>query len=68
MLEPILTSELQGATGSRRPVATGLRSSALSVSVTYFLHASFPNKCVGRSGHIGWPPLSPDLTPLYFHF
>jgi hypothetical protein len=36
--------------------------------VACFLDDIFPNKWVGRGGPIGWPPRSPDLTSLHFHF
>lgn len=32
-----------------------------------YLDLVFPNRWIGRMGHIAWPPRSPDLTPLdYF--
>lgn len=31
-----------------------------------YLDEVFPNKWIGRRGHIEWPPRSPDLTPLDF--
>jgi hypothetical protein len=34
--------------------------------VTSFLNKTFPQRWVGRGGHIAWPPRSPDLTPLDF--
>jgi hypothetical protein len=37
-------------------------------SVTSFPDATFHNKWVGRGGQIRWPPRSPDLPPLDFHF
>jgi hypothetical protein len=35
---------------------------------TSFLDATFTNKWVGKGGPVGWPPRSPDLTPLDFNF
>ena len=34
--------------------------------VRNYLNNQFPNKWIGRSGPIEWPPRSPDLTPLDF--
>jgi hypothetical protein len=31
---------------------------------TSFLNETFPQRLIGRGGHIAWPPRSPDLTPL----
>ena len=30
--------------------------------------ATFPNRWIGRDGPTPWPPLSPDITHLYFLF
>ena len=32
----------------------------------WFLHATFPNRWIGRDGPTPWPPRSPDITPLDF--
>ena len=32
--------------------------------VRELLHELFPNRWLGRSGPVSWPPRSPDLTPL----
>ena len=32
------------------------------------LNDTFGNRWIGRGDPITWPPLSPDLTPLDFHF
>lgn len=37
-----------------------------AIVVREFLDNFFPNKWIGRSGPIKWPPRSPDLTPLDF--
>lgn len=37
-----------------------------AVAVRNYLHDTFPNRWIGRSGVIEWPPRSPDLTPLDF--
>ncbi|KAJ8948184.1 hypothetical protein NQ318_010457 [Aromia moschata] len=37
-----------------------------SVGVREHLNNIYPNRCIGRGGHIAWPPRSPDLTPLDF--
>jgi hypothetical protein len=34
--------------------------------VTHHLNLTFPERWIGRGGHIQWPPRSPDLTPLDF--
>jgi len=34
--------------------------------VTHHLNLTFPERCIARSGHVQWPPRSPDLTPLHF--
>jgi len=34
--------------------------------VRSFMDRKFPNKWIGRSGPISWPPRSPDLTPPDF--
>jgi hypothetical protein len=33
-----------------------------------FLNCKFPEKWIGKSRPITWPPCSPDLTPLDFFF
>jgi len=35
--------------------------------VREYLHASFPNRWLGRGGPVAWPPRSPDLTPLDYY-
>ena len=35
--------------------------------VREYLHASFPNRWLGRLGPVAWPPRSPDLTPLDYY-
>lgn len=35
--------------------------------VRHHLNNFFPNRWIGRGGHILWPPRSPDLTPLDFY-
>ena len=35
--------------------------------VREYLHASFPNRWIGRLGPVAWPPRSPDLTPLDYY-
>ncbi len=37
-----------------------------AIIVRDFLNQTFPNRWIGRSGPILWPPRSPDLTPLDF--
>lgn len=37
-----------------------------SAEVREFLNNTFPNRWIGRGGHVAWPPRSPDLTPLDF--
>lgn len=40
-----------------------------SREVRELLNRHFPNSWIGRGGPIGWPPRSPDLTPLdYFYW
>jgi len=34
--------------------------------VTQHLNDTFPNRWIGRSSTINWPPRSPDLSPLDF--
>lgn len=34
--------------------------------VRAYLNETFPNRWIGRRGHIEWPARSPDLTPLDF--
>ncbi|CAK9829671.1 Transposable element Tc3 transposase [Anthophora retusa] len=36
------------------------------LTVRNFLNEQFPNRWIGRSGPILWPPRSPDLTPVYY--
>jgi hypothetical protein len=35
--------------------------------VMQHLNDTFSNRCIGRGSTIGWPPRSPDLTPLHFY-
>ena len=35
--------------------------------VKEYLHASFPNRWLGRLGPVAWPPRSPDLTPIDYY-
>ena len=38
-----------------------------SIIVRNFKNAMFPNRWIGRRGHVEWPPRSPDYSPLdYF--
>ncbi|KAJ9587544.1 hypothetical protein L9F63_019024 [Diploptera punctata] len=37
-----------------------------SLDVRNSLKESFPDRWIGRGGPIGWPPRSPDITPLEF--
>lgn len=37
-----------------------------ATAVRDFLNQCFPNRWIGRRGHVEWPPRSPDLTPLDF--
>jgi hypothetical protein len=32
------------------------------------VNQTLPGKRIGRDGYIPWPPRSPDLTPMDFHF
>ena len=34
--------------------------------VTHHLNLTFPERWIGRGGHVQWPPRSPDLTPKNF--
>jgi len=34
--------------------------------MTHHLNITFPERWIGRGGHVQWPPRSPDLTPLDF--
>jgi hypothetical protein len=34
--------------------------------VTHYLNLTFPERWIGRGGHVQWPPRSPDRTPLDF--
>ena len=34
--------------------------------VTHHLNLTFPERRIGRGGHVQWPPRFPDLTPLVF--
>jgi hypothetical protein len=34
--------------------------------VTHHLNLTFPERWIGRGGHVQWPPRSQDLTPLDF--
>ena len=34
--------------------------------VTHQLNITFPERWIGRGGHVQWPPWSPDLSPLDF--
>ena len=36
------------------------------INVRQYLNEVFPDRWIGRRGHIEWPPRSPDLTPLDF--
>jgi len=36
--------------------------------VRNFLDIEFPNRWIGRSGEIEWPPRSSDLSPLDYFF
>lgn len=38
-----------------------------SLIVRNYLNVLFPRRWIGRSGHVPWPPRSPDLTPLDFY-
>lgn len=38
-----------------------------ALRVRNFLNLTFPNRWIGRSGPITWPPRSPDLSPLDFY-
>ena len=35
--------------------------------VREYLNESFPNRWLGRGGHVTWAPRSPDLTPLDYY-
>ena len=35
--------------------------------VTHHLNLTFPERWIGRGGHVQWPPRSPDLIPLDFY-
>jgi len=37
-----------------------------SRAVTHHLNLTFPERWIGRGGHVQWPPRYPDLTPLEF--
>ncbi|CAK9803084.1 hypothetical protein ANTQUA_LOCUS3575 [Anthophora quadrimaculata] len=37
------------------------------LTVRNFLNEQFPNRWIGRSGPILWPPRSPDLTPVDYY-
>jgi hypothetical protein len=37
-----------------------------AVAVRNFLSETFPNRWIGRRGHIEWPARSPDLNPMDF--
>lgn len=52
--------------GNRYPCPAGWRSTALSLHDHIFPWCH--SKGGGTDGPAGWPPRSPDLTPLYFHF
>lgn len=39
-----------------------------SLQTRNILDLHFPGRWIGRGGQIGWPPRSPDLTPLDFFF
>lgn len=28
------------------------------------VNATFPKRCIGRGGHVAWPPRSPGMTPI----
>jgi hypothetical protein len=34
--------------------------------VTHHLNLTFPERWIGRGGHVQWPSRSPDVTPLDF--
>ena len=34
--------------------------------VTHHLNRTFPERWIGRGGHVQWPARSPNLTPLDF--
>ena len=34
--------------------------------MTRHLNLTFPERWIGRGGHVQWPPRSPDITPLNF--
>ena len=34
--------------------------------VTHHLNLTFPERWIGRGGHVKWPPRSTELTPLDF--
>jgi len=34
--------------------------------VTHHLNLTFPERWIGRGGHVQWPPRSPEFTPLDF--
>ena len=36
------------------------------LDVKEYLNNVFPNRWIGRSGPVQWPPRSPDLTPMDF--
>jgi hypothetical protein len=35
--------------------------------VTHHLNLTFPERWIGRGGHVQWPPRSSDLTPIDFY-
>jgi hypothetical protein len=37
-----------------------------SCLVTHHLNLTLSEQWIGRGGHIQWPPMSPDITPLDF--
>ena len=40
----------------------------ISREVRRHLHRTYPDRLIGRFGHIHWPARSPDLNPLDFYF
>lgn len=64
---PILMEELPLAT--RRVMYLQLDGcpAHYTRAVRDFLNANYANRWIGRQGPVGWPPRSPDMTPLdYF--
>ena len=42
--------------------------SCYNILLCLHLNDTLGNRWIGRGGPIAWPPRSPDLTPLNFHF